>query len=170
MQTRNDSPIPEMRDGFFWIPVMTFQFGLMELLAPLNEGLCPLRRLRGLCIVLLGTPLAVVGMLLLPLLTFVLFSLSALWMYYTGETAQFSSEGVVVCSRRRGCIARLDWTEIDSMRKRWDVPFARWEIVPCAGDALSVPMVSESVLIAACRANHVPLWREDRATGMFVEM
>lgn len=170
MFTADDLTRPEKPWSFWLIPVNLFRSGLTLLFEPLDEGLQLLRRLLGLGLMLLGFPLALLGVLLLPPLALVLFSVSALWMFYVGETAQFSSEGVVVSSRRRGCIARLDWTEIDSMRKRWDVPFACWEIVPCVGEALSLPMVNESALIAACRANHVPLWCEDCTSGKFVEM
>jgi hypothetical protein len=163
MYTSDDFAQPGTSKGILEIPALVFRGGSLLLLGPLDEGLQPLRRLLGLGLMLLGPPLVLVGMLLLGLLAFLLFCISALWMSYAGGNARFSSEAVTVYSRRRGCIVRLKWAEIDCMRKRRDAPFNCWEIVPRVGEALSLPMVDEKALIAACKAAGVPIKRDGRS-------
>lgn len=170
MFTADDLTRPERPWSFWLIPVDLFRSGLTLLFEPLDEGLQPSRRLLGLGLMLLGFPLALLGVPLLPPLAFVLFSLSALWMFYVGETAQFSSEGVVVSSRRRGCIARLEWMDIACMRHSREPPHGLWEIVLKTGDVLSLPMVNGDALIATCKTAGVSVQREGKVSGEFREI
>lgn len=165
MYTVDDIVQPQKPWSFWLIPVDVFRLGFTLLFEPLDDGLHLSRRLQGLCLMVLGAPLALAGVLLLPLPVFVLFCVSALWMFYAGETAQFSSEGVVVSSRRRGCIARLNWLDIACARHSRTPPAGLWEIVLKSGDALPLPMVQGNALIAACRAAGVPVRREGEKSG-----
>lgn len=170
MDTSDDFTQPENPSELWQMPVDVFRAGSMLLFVPINEGLQPLNRLLGLGLMVLGAPLALVCITFLALLTFVLFSLSALWMFYAGETAQFSSEGVVVSSRRRGSIARLNWNAIACARHCDTPPFGLWEIVLKTGDVLSIPLVEDKALIAACKAAGVFVQREGRVSGEFSEI
>lgn len=165
MDTSDDFTQPENSGELWQMPVDVFRAGSMLLFAPLDGSVQPSARLLGLGLMVLGAPLALVCMPLLALLTFVLFSLSALWMFYAGETAQFSSEGVVVSSRRRGSIARLNWNAIACARHCDTPPFGLWEIVLRTGDAVPLPMVEGEALIVACKAAGVPVRRDDRGAG-----
>lgn len=139
--------------------------GLSLLFAPLDEGREPLSRLKGFCLVLLGPPLFFAGSLFLVLLVWPLFRAGAWWFEYAGQRVAFGNEEVTIHSRQRGCINRLNWSDIAGMRELFDRPFMRWEILLKTGDVLPLPLVNESEVIAACEAAGVPVKREDRTGG-----